>query len=298
MKLSQYAYLAFAMAGIAITSSCIRDEIPDCPPMQVKIVVKDKNYFNVDKVDLEDRVSESLPFKEYVPTLYWVLRDVASGEVVDSSNGLITVDGNADYVTPSICPCIPHGTYVLTVWGGLKDSSHLTENMDRLSFHPGNTPGEDVYLTNDTLIYDAWRNDHIVELERTKGKLIVEKVGVPSYIVKTEKNISGIYGDLHHHDFSYGGETSVRSLLDITDHSRTVSKTLLSPSTTKDGSNLNIQFLSKEGNADIKSGDVKINMHRNELTWVRYVWDPATGSFKIYIKINDSWELVNNMGIL
>ncbi|MDE7461964.1 MAG: FimB/Mfa2 family fimbrial subunit [Muribaculaceae bacterium] len=298
MKLSQYAYLAFTMAGAVIASSCIRDEIPDCPALQVNIIVKDKNYFNVDKVDHEDRISEDLPFREYVPTLYWVLRDVATGDVVDGSNGVIRVNGDEKSVTPSICPCIPHGKYVLTVWGGLESSEHLTENMDRLSFHPGNTQGADVYMTNDTILYDAWHNNHTVELERTKGKLIVEKVGIPSYIVKTEKNITGIYGDLHHHNFTYGGETSVRSLMDIADHSRTISKTFLSPSVKKDGSNLNIQFLSKEGLPDIKSGNVKINMYRNELTWVRYVWDPATGSFKIYVKINDSWELVNNMGIL
>ncbi len=94
MKLSQFACLAFLLGGSLIASSCLRDDIPDCPPMNVKIVVKDKNYFNVDKVELEDRVAEDLPFKEYVPTLYWVLRDAQTGDVVDGSEGLIRVKGD------------------------------------------------------------------------------------------------------------------------------------------------------------------------------------------------------------
>ena len=297
MKLSQYAYMAFVMAGAVIASSCIRDEIPDCPALKVNIVVKDKNYFNVDKVELEDRVAENLPFSEYVKTLYWVLRDVETGNVVDGSNGVVRVEGEATSVTPSICPCIPHGKYVMTVWGGLESSDHLSENMDRVKFHPGNTQGADVYMTNDTILYDAWHNDHTVELERTKGKLIIEKINIPSQIVKTEKNITGIYGELYHHDFVYSGETTVRHFLDIEDNMRTVSKTLLAPSVKKDGTGLNLRFLSATGESDIETKNVNINMRRNELTVLRYVWDAPSRSFKIYIKLNDSWELVNDMGL-
>ena len=36
-------------------SSCIKEEIEPCPALQVSIAVKDKNYFNVDKVALEKR---------------------------------------------------------------------------------------------------------------------------------------------------------------------------------------------------------------------------------------------------
>lgn len=299
MKLSQYAYLAFALSGAIVTSSCIRDEIPDCPPMKVNIIVKDKNYFNVDKVELEDRLAEDLPFRSYVPTIYWMLRDAETGDMVDGSD-LIHVSGDEKSVTPDICPCIPHGKYVLTVWGGLESTSQLSENMDRLTFHPGNTQGADVYMTNDTLTYDAWHNDFTVELERTKGKLIIEKINLPQAIGRSEKNISGIYADLFHHGFTYGGETTVKSWTDIENRAQTVTKTLLSPSVKKDATKLNIKFYGMGNSSDspfIDTRDVNINMRRNELTVLRYVWDAESDRFKIYILINDSWEMVNRMEV-
>ena len=39
-------YILYALSAILL-SSCIRDEILPCPPLQVNIAVKDKNYFNI-----------------------------------------------------------------------------------------------------------------------------------------------------------------------------------------------------------------------------------------------------------
>lgn len=300
MKLSQYAYLAFALSGGLVASSCIRDEIPDCPPLRVEVVVKDKNYFNVDKVESEERRSEDLPFREYVRNYYWVLRNASTGAVVDGASDLIPVSGDEEYVTPEICPCIPHGKYILTVWGGLDSKDHLTENLDKITFHPGNTQGSDVYMTNDTLIYDAWHDYYLVELERTKGKLIVEKINVPAQFTHTEKNISGIFANLSHHNFAYSGETSVKAFGEILNHQKTVTKTILSPSIIKDGTRLDMKFNGidvADATPIIDARSINITMHRNELTAVRYVWDEETATFKIYVLINDAWEMVNHMDV-
>lgn len=59
-------------------SSCIRDSIPPCPPLQVTLTVKDKNYFNIDdavKLGLMERKAENLPFRDYVSTLYYIVHD-------------------------------------------------------------------------------------------------------------------------------------------------------------------------------------------------------------------------------
>lgn len=294
MKFSRLAYPALALSGVLVSFSCIRDNIPDCPALRVNIVVKDKNYFNVDKVELEDRLATNLPFKEYVPTLYWVLRDVETGTVMDRSNGLIRVEGDATSVQPDICPCVPHGRYVLTVWGGLESEAQLSENMDKITFHPGNAGGADVYMTNDTLVYDAWRNDYTVEMERTKGKLIIEKLDIPEGIAKSEKRVSGIFSTLQAYKFEYSGNTFVEAVTDIVNRKQTVSKTMLAPSVTKDGTELNISFL---GDKTIDTRKVNINMRRNELTVLRYVWDTPTQQFKIYVLVNDTWEAVNTMEV-
>ena len=105
-----------------LLASCIRDQLDDCPPLRVEIGVKDKNYFNVDKVDMEEQRSDSLAFRQYVPTLFYMLRDAATGDVVEEQ-GVFPVEGDGKTVPVDFCPCLPHGRYILTVWGGLDDLS-------------------------------------------------------------------------------------------------------------------------------------------------------------------------------
>lgn len=289
----------WALIGLGVlTVSCVRDEIADCPPLRVKVVVKDKNYFNVDNVAQEQRLRDDLPFREYVPTLYWVLRDLHTGNVVDESP-LMNVDGEDTSVSPDIDPNIPHGEYVLTVWGGLDSHDALSDDMTRLNFHPGNTEGRDVYMTCDTLQYDAWHNDYIVDLERTKGKLIVEKVDLPAEIGASEKNISGLCARVNT-AFSYDGETSVTKRTQFAPAPQIVTKTVLSPSVKENGSVLKLNFSGngRAGSAGIVNPeDVNITMYRNELTVLRYVWIPKKKDFEIYMLVNDNWEAISKMEV-
>lgn len=292
MRIAKTAYLLLTLSGLFITS-CVRDEIADCPPLRVNIAVKDKNYFNVDNVELEERLSDDLPFREYVPTLYWVLRDLNTGEIVDESP-LITVSGDEKTVMPDICPCVPHGKYVLTVWGGLDSRDALNEDMTLLNFHPDNTEGRDVYMTNDTLLYDAWHNDYTVEMERTKGKLIIEKVNLPVDTKESGKSVTGLFGNVNN-AFRYDGETSVTKRTVLTPAPQIVTKTELSPSLKVDGSVLSLAFSGSEITLHPKK--VNITMHRNELTVLRYVWDPDKQDFVIYMLVNDNWEMITKMEI-
>ncbi len=298
MKQFKAIYIVPALAGLLFVSSCIRDEIPDCPPLKVTIAVKDKNYFNVDKVEFEDRKPDDLPLREYVPTLYWVLRDVKTGDIVDESP-LIHVEGDSQTYPANICPCIGHGKYVLTVWGGLENLDPLGDDPTTIDFHPENMEGRDIYMTNDTLVYDAWNKDYVVELERTKGKLIIEKVGLPEEIIGSEKKIAGLYAGVTN-EFKYSGETNVSKQTDLAPGAnQTITKTVLSPSMKTDGSWLSMNFLTE---ATARGGaftpdDVKITMRRNELTVLRYQWDAKKSTFNIYILINDSWDLLNALTI-
>lgn len=62
MRLNKFILL---FMSLVVLSSCIRDEIYPCPPLQVKIAVKDKNYFNIMaavKHGLDTVRNENLPF--------------------------------------------------------------------------------------------------------------------------------------------------------------------------------------------------------------------------------------------
>ena len=65
-------------------------------------------------------------------------------------------------------------------------------------------------MTNDTLIYDAWNYNYTVDMERAKGKLIIEVEDLPDYVNYSDKTIGGLYKNLNS-DFKYSEATSVYS---------------------------------------------------------------------------------------
>ena len=276
-------------------SSCVRDEILPCPPLQVNITVKDKNYFNVDKVALEERKSEDLAFKEYVPTLYYQLRDAVTGEVVEEQ-GVFEVTGDEKAFPITFCDCIPHGKYVLTVWGGLKDDTPLDDDPLSAILHAEEQEGDDFYLTNDTLVYDAWNYDYTVEMERTKGKLVIQVENLPEEVNYSDKTVGGLFQNLDC-EFNYTNQTIVQTKAEWEAIPVVVTKTVLSPSVKEKGAKVSVNFYDdpQRITPTLTPKDVNVTMKRNELTVLRYVYDD--GKFVIYILVNDNWEMLHGMEI-
>lgn len=283
------------LLSLLLFSSCLRDEIEPCPPLHVNIAVKDKNYFNVDKVALEERKSEDLAFKEYVPTLYYQLRDMATGEVVEEQ-GVFEVTGDEKTFPVTFCDCLPHGKYILTVWGGLKDNTPLGDDSLTAILHAEEKEGDDFYLTNDTLVYDAYHYDYTVEMERTKGKLIIQVENLPEDVNYSDKTVGGLYYDVDYR-FKYSAQTKVHTQAEWSAKPEVVTKTVLSPSLQEKGSLLNAIFYDSPDRTVpvLTPQTVSITMKRNELTVLRYVYD--NGKFIIYILINDNWEMLHGMEI-
>ena len=236
------------LLSLPLLASCIRDELDDCPPLRVEIAVKDKNYFNVDKVDMEERRSDDLAFREYVPTLLYILRDAATGEVVDEQ-GVFPVEGDGKTVPVEFCPCLPHGKYILTVWGGLKDMSALSDDHLTLNYHPGHEEGDDVYLVSDTLVYDAYRYNYTVEMERTKGKLIVQAENLPDKYSLIEVDVNNLFGRVNS-NFLNSAQTSVCHKQRINGEADVRTDVMLAPSIKDRGSVLDVNFL-KIGRAHV-----------------------------------------------
>lgn len=278
--------------------SCIRDQLDDCPPLRVEIGVKDKNYFNVDKVDMEEQLSDSLAFRQYVPTLFYMLRDAATGDVVEEQ-GVFPVEGDGKTVPVDFCPCLPHGRYILTVWGGLDDLSQLSPDHLSLELHRDRQQGGDVYLVSDTLLYDAYNYDYRVELERTKGKLIVQAENMPGSYNLVDIDVSGIYGKVNS-NFKYSGETDVYDKVSIPLKPKVSTSTLLAPSVKENGSVLHVDFTHSNPSSNdmqLSPDDVRITMRRNMITVLRYVWDADKNGFTVYMLVNDNWEQVHGMEI-
>lgn len=281
-----------------LLASCIRDQLDDCPPLRVEIGVKDKNYFNVDKVDMEEQLSDSLAFRQYVPTLFYMLRDAATGDVVEEQ-GVFPVEGDGKTVPVDFCPCLPHGRYILTVWGGLDDLSQLSPDHLSLELHRDRQQGGDVYLVSDTLLYDAYNYDYRVELERTKGKLIVQAEDMPGSYNLVYIDVDGLDGKVNS-NFKYSGETDVYDKVSIPLKPNVSTSTLLAPSVKENGSVLDVDFTHStpsSNDMELSPDDVRITMRRNMITVLRYVWDADKNGFTVYMLVNDNWEQVHGMEI-
>lgn len=286
------------LLSVPLLASCIRDQLDDCPPLRVEIGVKDKNYFNVDKVDMEEQRSDSLAFRQYVPTLFYMLRDAATGDVVEEQ-GVFPVEGDGKTVPVDFCPCLPHGKYILTVWGGLDDLSQLSPDHLSLELHRDRQQGGDVYLVSDTLLYDAYNYDYRVELERTKGKLIVQAEDMPGSYNLVYIDVDGLDGKVNS-NFKYSGETDVYDKVSIPLKPKVSTSTLLAPSVSENSSVLDVDFTHSNPSSndmELSPDDVRITMRRNMITVLRYVWDADKNGFTVYMLVNDNWEQVHGMEI-
>ncbi len=284
------------LALLSVLCSCVREDIPPCPVLSVQVTVKDKNYFNVRQVEQEPARSEDLAFREYVPTLYYRLCPLGSDDAV-AEEGLFEVTGEEQEYTIRFSDALPHGTYVLTVWGGLKDLSALDASRTSLDLHPDGTEGEDVYLTHDTLVYDAWNYDYTVEMERTKGKLIVLATNLPSDIRWSGQTDNGLYRTVDR-TFDYAGQTAVTTVGEWASAEQAIlTKTVLSPSPQTNGTVQQMRFYDAADRLIPAAvpDDVTLTVRRNELTVLKYVYEEER--FIVFVLVNGDWERIHDMVI-
>lgn len=277
--------------------SCIKEDSEVCPPLQVNIIVKDKNYFNIRNVPLETRKSEMLPFREYIPTLHYVLRDAETGSVVEEQ-GLFSVTGSEATYSITFCECLPTGKYVLTVWGGMPDDTSLTDAALTHIIHANGKEGSDVYLTNDTIVYDYQNNHFTVDMERVTGKLLVQVVDLPATSRYMDERIDRIYERVNHL-FNYLNPISVAKMATWESAEEIVVSSILAPSTGSAQSVLHLGFYNALTRSvpDFTPKDVNITLKRNELTTLKYAYSEERNDFFIYILMGDTWEMIYDLNI-
>ena len=137
-------------------TSCVRENLDQCPPLRINIEVKDKNYFNVDQTAPEEKRDENQSFRSFVPSLSYRLsrlNDDGTQQVIVEEKGF-GVEGDGLTYPVSFDPDMPFGKYVFTVWGGMKKRGELNLDKNELLLHPEHSQGDDVYQVCDTLVYD------------------------------------------------------------------------------------------------------------------------------------------------
>lgn len=294
MKQASGVLFLFALLSLA---SCIHEDPELCPPLQVQIIVKDKNYLNVDHMPLEVRKSESLAFGEYIPTLFYTLRNSETGEIVEQQ-GVFHVTGDESSYSITFSQSLPMSKYTLTIWGGLPDNASLTDASLTSILHANASEAPDIYLTTDALVYDIHHTSHTVDMERATGKLLIEVDQLPPSVRYADKSISQIYERVTHR-FSYLNPLTVSKSDTWQPATNIVTSVILAPSTGELTSLLRLDFYETSPPAapDLTPKDVYITLKRNELTAVKYVYDEEREDFFIYLLLNDKWELIHNLDI-
>lgn len=297
------------VAVCLLWSSCIRDSIPPCPPLQVTLTVKDKNYFNIDdavKLGLMERKAENLPFRDYVSTLYYIVHDAKGKVVAEQKNTLVDNDDQTQLIT--LPESLPYGKYTLTVWGNMKSDEPLGEDATTAEMEAVGAAANDIYLASATFDYRYGNEEHLLAMERTKGDLLIKAEGIPDNIDFSTKDIQDIYNFVDN-GFQYSTLTDIHTELDWQEiRSEIKSETLMCPSPSYEGSTLSVMFIDKsaagtQGRATyyptLEPQDVNITMGRNEITILKYVYVDEGGSgegdFEIYLRVNDNWELLHGM---
>lgn len=288
------------MAGLLLLAvACIKDEhLRPCPPLKVDIEVKDKNYFNVDAVATEERRDEQLPFRAFVPTLYYRLQllNADGTATLMTEHQLAEVEGDAQHIAVTFPDEYPHGTYVMSTIGGLRDMTGIADDLTYIDFHPDNNKGVDVYVSQDTLVYDAYRHDYTVGLERAKGKLNIECYNLPPEITFSEKEIRNVAQTLDC-EYNFYGLTSVITQYDWVSSPNVTTKTISAPSLTEKGTSVLVNLFDTPEMEipHLVFPTVHVTIERNKITALKYVYEPPI--FKVYLLVDDNWELVHDMDI-
>lgn len=291
---------------VLLLGGCIRDHIQDCPPLQITLTVKDKNYFNIDdavKLGLAERKDENLPFREYVQTLYYRVTDKEGRMIAEQKTTPVTNDALTEEIVLPVS--LPYGQYSVSVWGNLQSDEPLDENATLADLEAVGAARNDIYLASATFDYQYGAELYTLGLERAKGNLLIKAEGIPDNINFSMKTIDDIFSTVTN-DFEYSDLTQVSTEQEWEVKNEIQSETLLCPSPSYEGSTLSVTFIdhdavrgilgwTAETGSILTPEDVNITMGRNEITILKYVYDAQQEDFKIYVRVNDNWEQWHGM---
>lgn len=280
------------LLGVSFTS-CIKDPLPECPyQYSIQLSVKHKNYSNSSTIDADMVVDEDLPFGEYVSNIVYTLRNVNTGEsILDEVINVIASDGKEIEL---IIDRIPDGEYRLTVWGNVENTVNSVGSS--FDLHKDNAESTDIYWASDILTIKAGiPQEKSLQLERTKGKLMVVFNDLADHIVQIKKTVTSVYQKVDHQG-SYSEKTDIEKIFLKNAQPLERVSTYLAPSMEGENSILSLSLYTADDHQPaciIPSIEIKIN--KNEITAVTINYNSLYGQLEIWIYINNEWTLIKEL---
>lgn len=286
---------------LAALGACVREDLQPCPPLQIMLGVEDKNYDNIDEVaaaGLDARRGDDEPFSSFIQTLYYVVEDYETREVV-AEKRISSVEGDAVQVAcEGLDAELPFGKYIVTAWGNLPEEATIGNagGVRSSVLHPESVEGADVYMVCDTLDYDYRHGTHYVDLERVKGKLLIEVVNLPDDVNWSDKTIANVAG-LVNSRWEYEGIGTVCTTHEWNGEPRILTDTYLAPSSDGEASVLDVNFYDDASRIHpvCEPAPVNLPLLRNHITVVRYDYNTETGACEVFMLVDSRWESIHGL---
>lgn len=98
--MTRLEFIIYGMALAMSFTSCVREDLDQCPPLRINIEVKDKNYVNVDQTAPDEKRDEKQPLRSFIPSLSYRLsrlNDDGTQQVIVEEKGFeVEGDGFGD----------------------------------------------------------------------------------------------------------------------------------------------------------------------------------------------------------
>lgn len=288
------AFVACCIASLSmLLCSCLSEDLPPCPALTIHVGVEDYNYSNAATFGSEQLRPTDGPLSTYVSTLSWCVTDAKTGRIVaERAAYAAPTDRQRDDIT--LPDTLPFGQYVVSVWGSMPEGLAFPEiaNLD--------DPTDDPYLVHDTLTYDIRHAEHTVRLRRIKSKLDITVEGLPEAwdASSSQKKETGLYEECDNR-FTYEGEMQTGNRSRFTSHAGVTTYTVLPPSVGHNKTTVTVRIYDEQGREipQLTPRPVTTTLYRNTITALRYVYVIEKQDYDIYVRINDDWEVINNMNI-
>lgn len=278
-----------------ICISCIKQSREECSPTYRGIVtVKDKNYSNATEIPSYLLRDEQAPLSQFVQRLSYEFTQANTGKLIDSLSYLLIPETGQTYTInfPDLTP----GKYISHIQGNASLPVTGTNNIPVYDLHPSSQEGEDIYLFQDTILFNSEKTEITLPLTRTKGALFIQIENLPDSVRKITETIEHIYQHITK-DAVYSGETTVEKTFTDNLHPVASLLTLVAPTVANKQSALHLALYGPHGDTPFMFiSDIPLTIRRNEITAFKFNFIPE-GGIEIWVISNGSWNKSHDLNV-
>lgn len=294
IKMKSFVSILNLMIISLVLGSCVKDDHSDCDmPGIITVSVRDKNYDNIGEIQGQIGLNEGLPFLSYLTSLS-IWRHAAGDDTSESFETILRGGEMTYTVDPA---CLMRGANEVVVIGNetIHAQKYNSTTIMR-ELHPAGGEYIDIYIGSEDISYPVYE-DYTIWMYRTKGKLLIQPVNIPSDIVEAKITVANIYGAVGKGP-AYSGSATVSKIFGIQQTAADpVLDIMLAPSISPaNTSPVTIMFTKHDGST-VTLSNIYTKIHRNRISIIRPIYDIDTDEWTLEVLVDGKWVQVDNLNI-